>query len=96
MRTPRSDGMVGITDLFQKYRERLVAPERTVITTFCEVVHDLYGIEIPVAVVMYTPRSRSITLRASGVLKQEIALHQSEILSHLQGRLGRQAPTKIL
>ncbi len=93
----RGEGVKHLKDLFQKYRERLIAPEATIINTFIEVVKDVLGIEIKKEAVNYTPANKTISLRVSGVLKNEITLHKEELLQHMKGRVGvKAAPTKIL
>ena len=39
----RYEGAIQINALFAKYQKNLIAPERTIIVAFCEVVKDLYG-----------------------------------------------------
>ncbi len=86
-----------IGDLFDKYRRRLVAPEGSVIDAFVEVVDDVLSFKIQKSKVRYTPTSRTLYLSGSGALKSEVKLHESEIISHLKGRLGeKNAPRTIL
>lgn len=90
MRRVKRDGVVRITDLFEKYTKRLSAPPSTVIRTFQEVVEDLYGIRIKDEQCVYTPSSRTVALSVSGPVKSEVLLKQKEILKHMKGRLGEQ------
>lgn len=86
-----------VSDLFQKYRDRLKAPEGSVVDAFIEVVEDLTSIKVERKKVRYTPASKTLSLRGAGVLKSEIKLHEREILNHLKGRLGeKNAPRAIL
>lgn len=86
-----------VADLFEKYRRTLVAPERTVVIAFVEVVEDLVGIAVPPEVVRYSPATRTLSVNGAGPLRAEIRMRRDEILAHMKGRLGeRNAPTTIL
>lgn len=93
----RGEGIKHITNLFDSYRKRLVAPKRSVIEAFVEVVADLYGFTVMPEEVLYTPASRTLSLRTAGPLKTEILFRKEEILTHLMGRLGQKsAPSDII
>lgn len=93
----RGEGIKHITNLFETYRKRLVAPKRSVIDAFVEVVADLYGFTVVPEEVSYTPASRTLSLRTGGPLKTEILLRKDEVIAHLMGRLGQKsAPTDII
>jgi hypothetical protein len=92
----RGEGVKHLKDLFAKYREQLIAPEATVVTAFIEVVHDVLGVSLTKESVSYTPANRTLTVRASGVLKNEIALHTEELLAHMKGRVGVKAAPKTI
>lgn len=86
-----------VGDLFAKYKNTLVAPQKTVVLAFTEVVFEVLGIAVDAKVVRYTPHTQTLSIQVSGPLKSEIALHRDEILAHLKGRLGeRNAPKTIL
>ncbi|MDC1205549.1 hypothetical protein N8083_01740 [Candidatus Pacebacteria bacterium] len=96
MRKGRGE-IIKIGDLFEKYRKTLVAPQRTVIETFCEVVLELLSIEITKKSVKYSPSTRILSVGTGGPLKSEIKLHRTEILAHMKGRLGeKNAPKDII
>lgn len=88
--------LVRMGTLFDRYKNRLRAPEGSVILMFKEVVHDLYNIDIPKKYLRYSPDTHTLTVLGSGVLRQELQLRQEEILSHLQGRLGDKNIPKII
>lgn len=93
----RGDDVKKASDLFEKYRKTLKAPERSVVNTFCEVVEDLIAIPLRPEQVSYTPATKVIALTAGGPLRSEIKLHKEEILAHLKGRLGtHNAPREII
>lgn len=86
-----------LSSLFDKYKERLIAPEATVIDAFAEVVKDLLGFDIDKKKIRYSPASKTLSLVGSGALRSELKLHEKEILTHLTGRLGKKSvPLKIL
>jgi hypothetical protein len=88
---------VKISNLFEVYKKRLRAPQKSVVAAATEVVEDVLGIILKENVCEYSPSSRILRINASGPLKSEIFLHKEEILTHLKGRLGdTSAPTQIL
>lgn len=86
-----------ISDLFNVYRNRLIAPERSVITAFVEVVEDVCSLEIDATHITYNPNTKTLSLKTQDVIKTEVLLYKTEIINHLKGRLGIQnAPNNIL
>ena len=86
-----------VSDLFEKYRKTLIAPQKTVIGAFVEVVDDVLGIKLKPESVRYAPGSKTLSVATHGPLKSEIRLHKDELITHLKGRLGeKNAPTTIL
>lgn len=86
-----------ITDLFEKYKRTLRAPQGVVVDAFIEVVEDVLSFKIPKERVRYTVGTKTLSVQVSGALKTEIKLHEEEILTHLKGRLGQaSAPKQIL
>jgi hypothetical protein len=86
-----------LSDLFEVYRKRLRAPQGSVVDAAIEVIHDVIGVTLKKSEVTYTPRTRTLTLRTSGMVKSEVHLKKEEILAHLKGRLGpSNAPESIL
>ena len=47
-----------VSDLFEKYRKTLIAPQKTVIGAFVEVVDDVLGIKLKPESVRYAPGSK--------------------------------------
>ena len=93
----RGEGIKKISLLFEAYRKRLRAPQRTVEDAFREVVHDVCGFDIKKEYVSYKPASRTLMITAPGPMKTEILLKKDEVLAHLKGRLGlSSAPKNIL
>lgn len=90
----KNEGLRNINSLFDKYKKILIAPEKTTISTFIEVVEDLYGWKISDEIVSYSPNSKTISVSGSGVLKSELQLNKKEILTHLKGRLGTKSCPK--
>lgn len=93
----RGEGIKKLSNLFDRYKDRLIAPERSVKVGFVEVVRDLYGWEVREDQLAYSPGSQTLTVRVGGPLRNEVLLNKDEILIHLKGRLGvRSAPKNIL
>ncbi len=83
--------------LFTIYKERLQAPQKTVIDEVLVVIEGITGIAIPRKQCTYTPRSRTLSLTCAAPLKQEIKRHEAQIKQLLVERLGaKSAPTTIL
>lgn len=86
-----------LSSLFDKYKERLIAPERTVIDSFVEVVNDLMGISLDKKKVKYVPSTKTISFVGSGAIRNELKLQEKEILVHVAGRIGeKNAPKRIV
>lgn len=93
----RSGEITRLGALFEAYKQRLKAPEKTVVNTFIEVIEDVLSFSIKPELVRYTPHNRIISLTIAGPLKSEILLKKKEILVHLKGRLGvERAPKDII
>ena len=94
---PRGEGIKPINQLFEKYKNRLVAPQGSVKKAFCEVVHDLYGYTIQENQLSYSVHSRTLTLKIHSAMKTELLLKKKEVMTHLKGRLGeKSAPLTLL
>lgn len=93
----RQGEIVPIKDLFSKYRLVLKAPQKSVESEVVRVVGEVVGITLKEGQVSYTVSTRTIHMRVSGVVRQEILLRQGEILTKLVSLLGEQsAPRKIV
>lgn len=93
----RGEGIKPINTLFEKYKNRLVAPQGSVKRAFCEVVYDLYGYTVKEDQLTYSVHTRILTLKIHSALKTELLLKKKEVMTHLKGRLGeKSAPTALL
>ena len=95
-RNNRRGEIIKVSDLFEKYKTILKAPQGTVVKEVIEVISDLTGITIDRKYIKYSVTTKTISITAPSVLKQEIKLHQSEITLHLKARLGEQNAPKVL
>jgi hypothetical protein len=93
-----SDGQLRpLHSLFDVYKKRLHAPQKVVVTAFCEVMEDLFGVTVPAERVVYKPGSKTLVVSVSGALKSELKMREDEVLTHLKGRVGaKSAPTTII
>ncbi len=85
-----------ISTLFEKYKVTLKAPQGTVVKEVIEVISDITGVELQAKYIKYAVSTRTISITAPSILKQEIKLHQAEILLHVKARLGEQNAPKIM
>lgn len=90
----RGQGIKKLSTLFDKYKNTLIAPERSVKNTFIEIVEDLYGWNIPEHYINFNSKSKIVSIKTSGTLMSEIKFHKKEILDHLKGRLGEKSAPK--
>ena len=92
----RTGEITKISDLFEKYKKIIKAPQSSVIKEVIEVINDLTGITIDKKFMKYSVVTKTISINAPSVLKQEIKLHQAEIILHLKARLGESSAPKIM
>lgn len=97
MRRGEEKHAVNIKTLFDTYKKRFRAPQKTVIKTFQEVAKDLLGVEIDQKNCEYSVSSKTLQIILSGPIKTEILIRKEEIITHMKGRLGeKSAPKEIL
>lgn len=93
----RTRELTKVSALFDIYKEKLRAPQQTVVDAVVEVIADVTGMKIDGARCVYTVSTRTLATNAPAVVRQEIKMHHAEIVVHLQGRLGvASAPLCIL
>ena len=92
----RRGEIIKVADLFEKYKKVLRAPQSSVIKEVIEVITDLTGVALRPKYVKYAVHSKTVSITAPAILKQEIKLHQEEILIHLKARLGEKSVPKII
>ena len=78
-----------ISNLFLVYKQRLKAPEQSVINEVVDVVKEVTGISISKSNCRYNTHTRTISLQTSGMIKNQVQFHVPEILTILEQRLGR-------
>lgn len=92
----RRGEIIKVADLFEKYKKVLRAPQSSVIKEVIEVITDITGVTLQSKYLKYAVHSKTISITAPAILKQEIKLHQDEILIHLKARLGENSVPKII
>lgn len=92
----RGEGIKSLSSLFDAYKKRFKAPQASVVQCFIEVVDEVVGIQLPTEKVTYKTYDRTIILTVSSVLKQEVLLHQEELLAHVKARLGSENSPKAI
>lgn len=84
-------------DLFKKYRNTLIAPQKTIEMEMIKVVGEVVGITLKESQVAYTVSTRTVSVVASGMIKQEIKIKNKLILAELKKHLGvKGCPLQIL
>jgi hypothetical protein len=94
----KSDGeMKKMGSLFDIYKTRLIAPQKSVIEAAVEVIEDVTGIKIKSDRCQYTVYTKTLATNAPALIRQELKQHEEVILTHLKARLGeKSAPTRII
>jgi hypothetical protein len=86
-----------ISHLFLRHKERLTAPEATVVRECIVVVREATGLTLTPNQVLYKVPSKTLHFLVPGPIKTEIKIKQRVILDTLRSRLGeRAAPTTII
>ena len=93
----RGKGVVQISSLFEKYKNKLQAPQSTVINNFIELIEIELGYQIQKHQCRYSPQSKILSISVSGPVKTEILLQKELLLQQLQERVGeKSAPKQII
>lgn len=93
----RGQGIIKVSNLFEKYKKTLRAPQKTVVVNFIIVVEDLLGKTLREDQCAYKPSSKTLSVNASGMFKTEIQRSKEKILLKMREVLGeKSAPTNIL
>ena len=86
-----------LSDLFTVYKNRLQAPQRSVVQEAVKVVNDVTGFSLQPTQCSYNVKNRTLVISAPSALKQEILLRAPEILTKLEQQLGaKSAPHSII
>ncbi len=93
----RRGEITAVKDLFEKYRTRLRAPQKTVELEAIRVIGEVTGLVLKEHQVAYTVSSRVLSLQVSSLIKQEIKKKSPEVFFELKARLGEKgAPQQII
>jgi hypothetical protein len=86
-----------LADFFARYKERLVAPQRSVEERAALVICEYVGVPVSVEQLSYTPSTRTLVVRAPSVIKMEVQQRSVEIIAALTATLGvKSAPHHII
>lgn len=88
--------MKQLSDLFEKYRTRIKAPQATVEKECIQVVLEVTGFNLSLNQVTYTVSTRTISLKVPSILKTELKFHYAAILQILETRLGVDGSPKVI
>lgn len=93
----RRGEIVAVRDLFEKYRKNLQAPQKSVELESIRIIGEITHLKLNEEQVKYTVSSRTLSVNASSLIKQELKFHHKEILAELKDCLGvKNAPQCIL
>ncbi len=85
----RRGEVISIKDLFSKYKNILIPPQKTVEMETIRVIGECTGLSIKENQITYTVSTRTVNLQVSGMIKQEIKIKSREILKELNKRLEK-------
>jgi hypothetical protein len=94
--TKRDGELKQLGSLFALYKDRLKAPQKTVIDATVAVIADATGITLNSARCTYTVSTKTFSSNAPALIRQELARREQELITILQERLGeKSAPKRI-
>ncbi len=94
--TKRDGELKKMGSLFAIYKDRLKAPQKTVIDAVVEVVAERTGITLNRQRCTYTVSTKTFCSNAPALVRQELARHETVIITELTARLGdKSAPRRI-
>lgn len=92
----RGQGIVKISDLFKKYAETLQAPQGVVVDAFIDAVHVVLGVRLEKEQCSYTVQTKTLMVRAPGIIKTEIKKQQKQLLDHMRETVGAKSIPKTI
>lgn len=89
--------IVKISSLFDKYKTLLKAPQDSVVTEMVQVIEEVTGMKLKKTQLRYNVATRTLSIQAPSIIKQEIKFKEKTILTFAQSRLGiKSTPHTIL
>ena len=88
--------MKHISDLFERYKNKIKPPQSAVINEFVGVVKEVLDFDIKPDQCSYTVTTKTIHLKTPSVLKSEILRQKNTILGALKKQLGTNSPEQIV
>lgn len=89
--------VVAIGSLFEKYKKILRAPQASVVNEMVVIIHEVTNITLTPKQLSFTVSSRTLTVHAPSIVRQEVKFHEQTILKHAVAKLGtKNAPHVIL
>jgi len=85
-----------IKGLLESYKQRLRAPQKTVIAEMVR-AYQAIGLRVAPRDLSYTPSTRTVTIRAMGPLKMEMLLRKEVVLREVRTLLSdKDVPLEII
>ena len=88
--------MKHIGSLFEKYKKNIKPPQASIEKVCIEVIQEVAGFTLESTALTYTPATKTLSIKAPSIVKQEIKLHSGEILKKLSIKLGSKGVPKII
>lgn len=92
----RRGEIIAVRDLFAKYRTTLQAPQKSVELESIRVIGEITRIKLNEDQVKYTVASRTLSIKASSLIKQELKFHHESIIKELKKRLGEKSSPQCI
>lgn len=87
-RKSKQSSITQVSDLFAVYKDRLRAPQGSVIKEVVQVVEEEMGIRVDKKYFSYNVATKTVSCNATSLVRSEMKLKQKEITVALQRRLG--------
>lgn len=93
----RRGELTKVGSLFDKYLKVLKPPQSSVEKVACEVINEVVGCRLLPHQVSYTVATRTLYVKAPGLIRTEVTLKRTEVLYRLKERLpGNDSPETLL
>jgi hypothetical protein len=88
--------MKHISDLFERYKNRIKPPQSAVVNEFVEVVKEVLGFDIKSEQCSYVVSTKTLHLKTPSVIKSEILRQKITLLKKMKESLGVNSPEQIV
>lgn len=89
----RRGELIKLSALFDKYIKTLKAPQKTVEKAACAAIFEITGLQLTAEQVHYTVSTQTLFVNAPSMMRTEIKIKTTEIVSALEATLGKNQST---